>query len=257
VLTFDGRLDRYDRVPDLSPPHLRYGLVGWWRGSSGQDYSGYGNHVIPGSSSTTRQAPFGIGSAYFLNATVATALIGATSRPSINTQALTYAAWINLGATGLFKVVYGGNTATRNPQMLTNNANPATIGFSVNGSGSTLNSPATLTTGKWYHVAASYIFAGDECCVYLNGVRVAHSKPFGNSSALVYTGGQMGIGGNSSFIFNGQIADMRVYNRVLADAEVYQIYALPFVTGFESIELSLMPPPPPATGRKTQAMIMA
>jgi hypothetical protein len=191
-----------------------------------------------------------------MNATLATCLIGASARPSINTSVFTYAAWINIAATGLFKVIYGGNTATRNPQMLVNNANPASVGVSINGSGATVNSPAVITTNKWYHVAISYNFPTNTGIVYVNGVRVTINTAMGSSSPI-YTGTQMGIGGNLSFLFNGQIADMRVYNRVLADAEIYQIYSLPFLTGFESIDMSLMPPPPPATGRKTQAMIMA
>jgi chitodextrinase len=75
----------------------------------------------------------------------------------------------------------------------------------------------TIPVGSWTHLAASY--DGSRLTVWING------NPAGNiplTGSVTQSGGVLRIGGNSvwSEWFSGQIDDVRVYNRALAQSEI-------------------------------------
>ena len=84
-----------------------------------------------------------------------------------------------------------------------------------------------LTTGRWYHVAASYDISRTLAKVYIDG-KLDNSGTL-SATAIRGTGTQYTIGAtsNNARRINGAMADMRVYNRALSDAEVMDIYQNP------------------------------
>jgi hypothetical protein len=95
----------------------------------------------------------------------------------------------------------------------------STYGFYVdNGGGLTaINSVATVTTGIWQHVAASW--DGLELRIYVNGV-LSNTKPLAgtnlrNNTNPIWIGGNQ-IGEN----FNGSIDEVRIWNKTLCQPEI-------------------------------------
>lgn len=77
-----------------------------------------------------------------------------------------------------------------------------------------------LNTGQWYHVAATW--DGVTAKIYVNGVLdnspgTAKAAPIGTDTRALYLGGRSGTD-----FFDGQIRDVRIYNRPLTAAELQQ-----------------------------------
>lgn len=93
-----------------------------------------------------------------------------------------------------------------------------------------------IDTGAWYHVAATYDggAVGNDPLFYVNGVNSATIEgnvPAGaivsNAAASLYIADwPLTIVGTTHTYFDGVIADVRVYNRILSAAEVLDIYSL-------------------------------
>jgi chitodextrinase len=96
----------------------------------------------------------------------------------------------------------------------------------------------------WTHLAATY--DGSTLRLFVNGTQVAANALTG---AMANTSGPLRIGGNSiwSEWFEGQIDDLRVYDRALTEGEVKTDMNTPVELPSES------PPPPPPPPADTQA----
>jgi hypothetical protein len=83
----------------------------------------------------------------------------------------------------------------------------------------------TLSTGAWYHVAATW--DGSTAKIYVNGVLdntpVSRTAMLGTDTRALYLGGRMG----STDMFNGQIQNVAVYNRALSQAEIARLAGMP------------------------------
>jgi hypothetical protein len=82
----------------------------------------------------------------------------------------------------------------------------------------TLRGTTTLPSGEWTHVATTYNGATQR--LFVNGVEVA-SRP--QTGPIAVSGGVLRIGGNNSWsgeFFQGQIDEVRVYNRALTQPEI-------------------------------------
>lgn len=93
------------------------------------------------------------------------------------------------------------------------------IYFGVASAGPTqnnINSDSTVSTGVWYHIAASY--DGSVTRLYINGVQQAGSSSPGAIS--LDTSGTVNLGSNAKATMD----DMRIYDRALNSAEVLEIY---------------------------------
>ena len=82
----------------------------------------------------------------------------------------------------------------------------------------TLRGTTTLPSGEWTHVATTYDGATQR--LFVNGVEVA-SRP--QTGLIAVSGGVLRIGGNNSWageFFQGEIDEVRVYNRALSQPEI-------------------------------------
>ena len=97
-------------------------------------------------------------------------------------------------------------------------------------------STAGLNTGQWYHVAGVADGPNGDMYIYVNGVSVASNTAMaaftdynGTNGAYIGNAGDqsptsdenMGV---QSYFFDGVIDEVHVYNRILTEAEIYDLY---------------------------------
>ena len=111
-----------------------------------------------------------------------------------------------------------GSTTNRAPGIWVYQGNRIHAGF---GDGSNWNSfvtPAALTSNEWNHVATT--FNGTTYSAYVNGVEVYSTDAFDGRSPLNIS--QLDIGRVDNY-FEGQIDDVRIYDRALTGSEVLNL----------------------------------
>ena len=83
-----------------------------------------------------------------------------------------------------------------------------------------------LDLGRWHHIAATWDVATGLTQLYLDGepggVSVTGNTDFDTGSVLI--GADIDYGGPVAW-FPGALDELRIYNRVLAHAEIYDLYA--------------------------------
>jgi hypothetical protein len=95
---------------------------------------------------------------------------------------------------------------------------------STNGTTATISSFTTNIPTEWMHVTLTTADQGDTFLVYINGVyseTITSSVVYINKTANLEIGG---LEGSATSNFEGLIDDVRIYNRVLTDQEIYSIY---------------------------------
>ena len=139
------------------------------------------------------------------------------------TGRLTVSAWINTKTgDGVPVSKYNFSNNTRSWRLYVTPTN--ILAFTVSSDGvaaQDLQSPTSISLNTWQYITATY--DGARITLYINGTSVA-STPYTaglfNSSAHVIVGDNAN-GGNP---FNGQIDDVRIYNRALSATEVSALY---------------------------------
>jgi hypothetical protein len=74
--------------------------------------------------------------------------------------------------------------------------------------------------GTWTHIAAIYDATNSQRYIYVNGTQVASDSPANPN----FTDSNYRIGGFYNEFFNGQIDDVRIYNRALRPEEIRYLY---------------------------------
>jgi hypothetical protein len=137
------------------------------------------------------------------------------------TDELTITAWINKdGLSGYDPAVTKATTGSDLNYLLGTWEDEVVFGFSTatdNWQGY-YTSGANLSTGNWYHIAATYDNAGNAVRIYLDGVQI-----FSTTTTLepVTNGGPVRLGRSAiNEYWPGRLDDVRIYNQVLSDAEI-------------------------------------
>ncbi len=103
--------------------------------------------------------------------------------------------------------------------------NDGTVSYRVwDGAGPIVTSTATVNNGAWHHVAARYM-GGQGITLFIDGVGttpVSSGVPYNSYSTAYFT---VGIDSNAGAYFPGNIDDVRLYNRALANSEVARLAA--------------------------------
>ena len=112
---------------------------------------------------------------------------------------------------------------SRHPDWFLSHGGGSGIRFNINGIAEAYAASGyTGVSNQWCHLAATY----DKVNItgYLNGIQTgsptAYSNPIGSSGTQ-----RMGAYGGGGFNWVGRMADVRIYNRALTAAEIWQIYA--------------------------------
>lgn len=236
-----------DAGPSTTASYNTTGLVAHWKldegsGTTTADSSGNGNTgtLTNGPTWTTGK----LAGAVSFDGT--NDYIGVPSSSSLNNlSALTVTAWIRPNDVDSPKRIVTKSTECCMSQssggwrfIVSDNASALDKGldFNVDYSGTNLdlNKNNLLTTGTWQHVAVTWdgTSSASGAHIYVNGQVVSSydgsDDPTG--SRVDDSGTALGIGGRSSGLnpgdwFDGNIDDVRVYNRVLSAAEIAALYS--------------------------------
>ena len=195
---------------------LTNGLVAYYPfNSNANDLSGHNNNgIVVGATLTTNR--FGTPNSAYSFAGNGTTYISIPDSPSLDmTNSVTVTAWIRTTGGGSFaprivsKRVYQLDLSdtTSSPQVL----------FALDGLTRAISSPVSLGQNNWLFVAGTY--DGSALRVYTNGASAGQVSLPGSIGVNTEP---VGIGENlddySDFV-NGQIDDVRIYNRALSASE--------------------------------------
>ncbi len=140
---------------------------------------------------------------------------------------VTVSAWLNQVSaknTQVFGSTEPSDSAGEFALIMNSNGRPTFIQWVAGGGDRphlNVTSPANIyiTYGNWNHLVGVYDSVSGYAYMYLNGSLVASSNSTNYSTSW---GG--GIGGYTSYWFNGKIDDVRVYSRALTADEVANLY---------------------------------
>jgi len=146
------------------------------------------------------------------------------------TDTLSLSAWIKLGTLGTDKKIAGNDNNVNGGYKLGVYSDDkveleivSSGGFSSNIRNT--NGGTALQRERWYHVVGMYSDSGDFIQMYVDG---ALDRSTSTTRILAApTSGTFQVGKEpfaSSFFFNGQIDEVRIYNRILTPAEIKQLY---------------------------------
>lgn len=210
-----------------SPP--TNGLLNWWKmdevsGPTAFDSSGNGvNATVSGATFTT---------GYLSNALHLTAGNNNATFTSTDAMQITVAGWVKANSSGGTSFPYLlGNSGFHFVVRMDGSANNNTLDFATHttAGSSTVNGewvspPGTIGTNAWYHVAFSYDKGSiaNVPALYINGVKMSLTTLKSSSVATPTYAGTSYIGNRSDLIrgWDGWIDDLRIYNRILSDAEM-------------------------------------
>ena len=217
------------RAPAAGDPDL----VGWWTfdegsGTVAKDSSGHGNH---GTFNGSPQWVSGhLGGALQLNGS--DAYLDCGSDPSLNLTSWTITFWLNAAENKNYNgFVIKGLDAAENYEIL---------GFSdgslhmpilfTDGTRTFVNGPTgAIVVGQWAHFVYTYS-SGKGRHLYKNGVSIFSDTQSGTpqaSTSALTIGNERPL---TRFV-HGAMDDVRIYNRVLTDAEIKERHGGPGETG--------------------------
>lgn len=234
-------------------PSLKYklnqGLVGYWSFNNPDvnwatgavtDLSGNGNTgQINGMATTTAPIQGKVGQAFRFDGVNDYVSPGSgTSLDDIQLQGgggMSVAFWIKPDEHVASKIIVKGQEANLNGHWLihrTTQTNPARISFAKEGStdmSSGWNN--TLTAGVWQHIVLTWdgTMLRNGVNGYKNGARLPEADRSGSDGATANSdaNNDVRIGAAiSDTYFGGNMDDVRIYNRILSDAEIKQLYLM-------------------------------
>jgi beta-galactosidase len=208
------------------------GLLTWWKmdeagGTTAADSSGNGlNAVVNG-------AVFNTG--YFSNALYfnGTTSVATFASPDTSSQ-VTLAAWVRSEGQG--NSAYPHILDTPGYRLFFRFDSQGTNGFdfatcTTTRNGDWFSGVNTISHGAWHHIAVRYDPNNlpNPPTLFINGVRLP-PETITTPSGSVPTGAGTGYIGNKSGLsraWKGAIADVRIYNRLLSDAEIHTLASVP------------------------------
>jgi len=228
---FDGKIHdvRIYSVP-LSPSRVAelYGAIGRWKlnqtsGTTANDSSVFAKHGTVNGTANWSSDCGGTGVFDFNGSTNYISIAnGSNLQP---TSAMTIAAWVRGDSWG---------AGTDNDTLLRKGeANPNNYALAISdgrvelildgNDGAGIRGNTVLTTGQWYHVAATW--DGSTVSIYVNGVLdntpVARAGTIGADTRPLYIGGRSGADQ-----FDGLMRDVVFYNRALYATEIKRLAGL-------------------------------
>ena len=202
------------------------GLAAWWKmdetgGLIAEDSSGNGRNasVVNGT----------FVSGHLSNAIQFTTSSSRATYSAAESNQVTVAAWVRCDTTGGGSFPRIVNGPSYRLMFRFSSSDPFSVGFATEDGtyGDWDSGGGSISLGTWYHIAVAYDRGNlaNLPVFYINGVKyptVTLAMPSGAAPPFSGTGY---IGNNSSLsrAWNGLIDDLRIYNRILGDGEVYAL----------------------------------
>ena len=137
------------------------------------------------------------------------------------TGAFSISMWINANDISTIQYLFAANVASNIDLGINVTGVAGKIVWTIyNGSYSYLVSTTTITTNTWYHIVATYNNSLRE--LFINGVSQGTATKTLVESSIEPTLGYRNTGG--SVHFNGEIDQVRIFDRALDSGEVTQLY---------------------------------
>ena len=151
-----------------------------------------------------------------------------------NVSGGTISAWVTtrlLAGTQSIWGAYGGTGTTRAKMSVLGSGAPSLRANSLDSDAtSSFNAGSTISVGQRYHLVGVFNFSSKSGGIYINGVLITvgtfTNMTAGNTSNTACQQSRMAsneIGTTNSW--NGEIEDLRVYNRALSADEISTLYA--------------------------------
>ena len=221
-------------ITTAAPHFITRGLVAWWKmnewttGATVIDYSGNGNNGSPSNfptyTSSVPQVNFPDPYALTFNGTTQYVSVANNSSLSSTSQ-LSISVWVNetaskANATVVDKELYLNGTSNSGYFLRIYSLTP--LFYIDNNTQYGVSASSPITAGIWHHLVGTY--DGSTFNLYVDGV-LSNSNSIGSHPISTNTG-ILAIGRTAqivSYLFNGSIDDVRIYNRALSANEVYRI----------------------------------
>ena len=188
-----------------------------------KDISGNSNHGIIDNANYVSTSP------QYFNFNGNNAVVGSSSSITHGTDPITYECWVRT-ADGYSPSDYESlmSTYSSNPGINVGfwiQLNPTNTYVSAGNDGSIFHVSSTaVNDGNWHHVVSTY--DNPNVKIYVDGVDVGglSNAPDHNIPARTLSIGSMTIAGSLSRFFDGEIGEVRVYDKALSLIEITQNY---------------------------------
>ena len=212
----DVTVKSYPNVPNTDWLEVYYDAKGLPTGAVSNPISGLGGTTINGTATNVTVSD----GAFVFNGS-SSYITGGTTSISGNHHH-SFSCWLkptaaNSGYRGIGYLFYSGSPNTTTGLFLNNNR-PVFLTW-----GNNLISDHTLVQNEWVHVTT--VYDGTGRTIYINSKQIdsdTYSSYSINASATLLVGASSTTPGE---VFNGSIANFRIFNRALSSDEIYQLYA--------------------------------
>ncbi|GIW62072.1 MAG: hypothetical protein KatS3mg089_0924 [Patescibacteria group bacterium] len=208
---------------------LSNGLVGYWKmdettwsGTAGEviDSSGNENNgtAVSGAEASP-SAKFGR-SGYFAGIDENVAI---NNSPSISnfSNGVTVSLWFKTNSVSSAQSQFGYNGGGFLNFWMNSGVSSTNLRWETN-SGQSITSTTAIYPNTWYHAVGVYDTKTGIASLYINGrIDVSANRTFNTSKSGIVT---IGSYSTSQYFFNGNIDEVRIYNRALSPAEVQELY---------------------------------
>ena len=218
------------QVPNYVPTN---GLVGWWPfNGNANDESGNGNNgAVNGAVLTTDRLGV-LNNAYSFDGNSNSITIA--DDPVLNNNYISISAWFRTNFSTPGSIIYKTNASAINEQYacVLNYPNPNEAIWSVK-NGNNCNNPGigwqqtlalnqSLSDGNWHNIICTY--DGSLSQIFIDGA-LLFSSTF-SIGIIDNCGGEINIGKgyNSTYLFNGKLDDIGIWNRALTQQEITDLY---------------------------------
>lgn len=218
--------------PGIQVSDLQKGLVGQWIASPAdtaaisRDVTPQGNNGTVTGATLTTDRKGQADKAFDFNGT--NGRINVTHNSALNavSNGITVAGWFKFDLAGTYQrliVKTVGDPTYAGYSLEFHPSSTDIVRFRIgDGSGfHNFDSLSTFDTTSWYHIVATY--NGSTGYIYINGVENNHTDDaftVNNSSSTL----QFGLLSTVTDPFDGQMDDIRIYNRALSPTEVLELY---------------------------------
>ncbi|MFH0891145.1 MAG: DUF2341 domain-containing protein [Candidatus Falkowbacteria bacterium] len=215
----------------VSDKWLTDGLVGYWKFDEAVgiyddddgfedaiDSSGNGNTGDAYGHASTTNGKFGNGAEFDGNTDGIS--VADTNNTLDMAEDLSVAFWINPDASATNELIDKANGGNGNYQIYQSNLN---LVVRINGLGSFLTATNFLTLGTWSHALITYSRSESKVRIYKDGSLFASGNNT-NAATLNDENLQIGAYANGTYSFDGQMDEIRIYNRALAPDEARKLY---------------------------------
>jgi prepilin-type N-terminal cleavage/methylation domain-containing protein len=228
----------YEVGTDLSllPISRDPSLVGYWKfdegtGGTAYDASGHGNTGTLTNNPTWQTSASCVKGGCLSFSSSSNTYVSVNSSTTLNPTDISVSAWvyflINNG--GLNSLVVKGGDEHQNFKLAVDyrsgwNRLWWEIGDGIYSHYHTFEPTLNLVTGSWYHIVGVFDGSTKTLRAYLNGNALPSSYTIDSGISNDTTNLYIGRWANSSYLLDGLIDNVRIYNRVLSAAEVQAIY---------------------------------